>query len=464
MPSLTPLGRSGLGRWSPFGASRSKSVIGDGRRSWYTSADKRDNAVLRFLQRLIASERWMRMLGAFSPSLRFWHPDVRRDPYPNYRRFRERGLVRLRLLGGWAAARYGDVERILQEPAFSTNRDEVALMKMMRRATRGAQDFEDLVDNNLLMIDGPRHRRLRGLVSKAFTPRRVEALRPRVEALAETLLERMAAQREVDLIRDFAQPLPTIVIAELLGAPSAEHVRFRAWSDALVELLDPLSGHEGLDPPKRANRELSAYLRGLLAERRHAPQDDLLSAMSEAREDGESLAEGELIALASLLLAAGNETTTSLIGNAVLLLLRYPGERKRLQDDLALIPSAVEECLRFEPPVQLTDRAVVEPVELAGVRLKPGVIVAALIAAANRDPEQFADAERFDVGRADNRHLAFGLGNHYCLGAALARLEAQVALRALLRRFPDFDGPAAPPGWKASIVLRGPTALPVRLR
>src|SRR5208337_198825 len=301
-------------------------------------------------------------------------------------------------------------------------------------------------------------------VSKAFTPRRVEALRPRVEALAETLLERMAAQREVDLIRDFAQPLPTIVIAELLGAPSAEHVRFRAWSDALVELLDPLSGHEGLDPPKRANRELSAYLRGLLAERRHAPQDDLLSAMSEAREDGESLAEGELIALASLLLAAGNETTTSLIGNAVLLLLRYPGERKRLQDDLALIPSAVEECLRFEPPVQLTDRAVVEPVELAGVRLKPGVIVAALIAAANRDPEQFADAERFDVGRSDNRHLAFGLGNHYCLGAALARLEAQVALRALLRRFPDFDGPAAPPGWKASIVLRGPTALPVRLR
>jgi cytochrome P450 len=407
----------------------------------------------------------MRILGAFSLSLRFWHPDMRRDPYPQYSRFRATpGLVRLRLFGGWAAARYRDVERVLQDPAFSTNREQVRFMKMLQRATRGAKDFEDLIDNNLLMIDGPRHRRLRGLVSKAFTPRRVEALRPRVEALAENLLERMAGSHEADLIRDFAQPLPTTVIAELLGAPASDRALFRAWSDALSELLDPLSGHGGLEPPKRANRELSAYLRELLAERRRAPRDDLLSAMSDAREDGESLAEGELIALASLLLAAGNETTTSLIGNAVLLLLRHPGERKRLQDDLGLVPRAVEECLRFEPPVQFTDRAVVAPVELAGVQLKPGMIVAALIAAANRDPERFVDAERFDVGRSDNRHLSFGSGNHYCIGAALARLEAQVALEAFLRHFPDFQGPPTPPGWKSSVILRGPTALPIRLR
>jgi cytochrome P450 len=370
----------------------------------------------------------------------------------------------MRLLGGWAAARYRDVERLLQEPAFSTDRDDVALMKMVRRATRGIPEFENLVDNNLLMIDGARHRRLRGLVSKVFTPRRVEALRPRVAALAEDLLDRMAAREEVDLIRDFAQPLPTIVIAELLGAPSADHERFRAWSDDLVELLDPLLGHEGFDPPERANRELSSYLRGLLAERRRAPRDDLLSAMSEAHEAGDSLAEGELVALASLLLAAGNETTTNLIGNAVLLLLQHPAERKRLQNDLALLPSAVEECLRFEPPVQLTDRAVVEPVELSGVQLRPGTIVLGLIAAANRDPERFPDPDRFDIGRAENRHLAFGSGNHYCLGAALARLEAQVALDALLRRFPDFDGSPAPPEWKRSTVLRGPTVLSVRLR
>ena len=418
--------------------------------------------MLRWLQRLMANERWMRLLGALSPSLRFWHPDVRRDPYPMYHRLREQRLVRLRLFGGWAAARYGDVERVLREPAFSTNRDEVALMKVMRRATRDAPDFRELIENNLLMLDGPRHRRLRGLVAKAFTPRRVEALRPRCEALVEELLERMARRDVVDLVGELAQPLPTFVIAELLGVPSADHARFRAWSDALVELLDPLSGRDGLEAPKRASRELGAYLRALLAERRTAPRDDLLSAMHQAEEDGVSLSDGELVALASLLLAAGNETTTSLIGNTVLLLLRHPGERRRLQDDLALLPSAVEEALRFEPPVQLTDRAVVEPVELAGVRLERGTIVAALLAAANRDPEYFSDPERFDVGRRENRHLSFGLGNHFCLGAALARLEAQVTLGALLRRFPDFDGPQQPPAWKPSIILRGPTALPLR--
>jgi cytochrome P450 len=420
--------------------------------------------MLRWLQRLMASERSMRVLGALSPSLRFWHPDVRRDPYPLYRRFREERLVRLRLFGGWAAARYGDVERILREPAFSTNRDEVALMKVLRRATRDAPDFRDLVENNLLMIDGARHRRLRGLVSKAFTPRRIEALRPRVESLVEELLEHMAGRGDIDLVRDLAQPLPTVVIAELLGVPTADHARFRVWSDALVELLDPLSGRDGLEPPKRATRELGAYLRSLLTERRGAPRDDLLSAMLEAEEDGESLAEGELVALASLLLAAGSETTTNLIGNAVLLLLRHPGERQRLQDDLALLPGAIEECLRFEPPVQLTDRAVVEPVELAGVRLERGTIVAALLAAANRDPERFPDPERFAIDRSENRHLSFGLGNHFCLGASLARLEAQVTLGALLRRFPDFAGPTEPAGWKPSIVLRGPTTLPLRLR
>jgi cytochrome P450 len=267
----------------------------------------------------------------------------------------------------------------------------------------------------------------------------------------------------MDVIRDLAQPLPTAVIAELLGVPTADHARFRAWSDVLVQLLDPLSGHGGLDPPRLAIGELSAYLRGLLDERRREPRDDLLTAMIAAEDSGDTLSEAELVALASLLLVAGNETTTNLIGSAVMLLLRYPDERKRLQDDLGLLPAAVEECLRFEPPIQFTDRAVVEPVELAGVRLEPGVIVGALLAAANRDPEHFPDPDRFDVKRPEARHLAFGLGGHFCLGASLARLEAQAALGALLRRFPDFSGDPEPPAWKPSILVRGPAALPVRL-
>jgi cytochrome P450 len=420
--------------------------------------------MLRFLQRLVASPRLMRVLGSLSDSLAPWHPDVRRDPYPRYRRLREQpGLPRLRLFGGRVAARHADVEQVLRDPAFSTDRSGVPLMGVARRAARGAPDFQDLLDHNLLLIDGARHRRLRGLVAKAFTPRRVEALRSRVTAQVGELLDRAAARGRMDVVADLARPLPAIVIAELLGVPLAERARFCAWSDDLVELLDPLSGRDGLEPPRRATGELAVVFRALLAERRDAPRDDLLSAMLAAEEDGERLREGELVALASLLLAAGHETTTNLIANAVLLLLRHPGERKRLQDDLALLPSAVEECLRFEPPVQLTDRAVVAPTELAGVRLAPGAIVVALLAAANRDPAVFPDPDRFDVGRDGGRHLAFGLGAHVCLGASLARLEAQEVLSGLLRRFPDFRGASEPPGFKPSIVLRGPTALPIEL-
>jgi cytochrome P450 len=421
--------------------------------------------MLRLLQRLVATPWLMRLLGALSGSLNPWSPEVRRNPYASYRRLRAQpGLPRLRLFGGYVAARYADAEHVLRTPAFSTNRDAVPLMRTFRRAAQDTPDFLSFLNDNLLMIDGARHRRLRGLVSKAFTPRRVEALRARVEVIVDELLDRQAARSEMDVVRDLAQPLPAIVIAELLGVPASDRARFGHLSDELVQLLDPLSGRDGLDPPKRATRALAEYFRPLLAERRNAPRDDLLSAMIAAEEAGETLAEDELLALATLLLAAGHETTTNLIGNAVMLLLRHPAERRRLQEDLALLPSAVEECLRFEPPVQLTDRAVVEPTELAGVRLQPGTIVVALIASANRDPAHFPDADRFDVGRTDNDHLSFGLGAHYCLGAALARLEGQVALGALLRRFPDFTGHPDPPGFKPSVVLRGPTALPLRLR
>lgn len=421
--------------------------------------------MLRLLQRVVASDRLMRVVGLVGGPWDLWSPAARRDPYPIWRRMRETApLVRMRLLGAWVATRHADVERILREPAFSTDRGALPMMALLDRATRGAPDFRNLLDHNLLMIDGDRHARLRGLVSRAFTPRRVERLRPRIEAIAEELLDRMrVAGGTVDLVGAFAQPLPVRVIGELLGVPPQDHDALRRGSDDLVQLLDPLSGHDGLEPPRRAVRALSAYFRSLLAERRRAPRDDLVSAMIAAEQGGARLDEIELVALCTLLLAAGHETTTNLIGNAVLLLLRHPDQRKRLQDDLDLLPNAVEECLRFEPPIQLTDRAVVAPCELGGVRLAPGALVAAGIAAANRDPEVFDDPDRFDLGRQPGRHLGFGLGRHVCLGAALARLEAQVALATLLRRCPDFTGPGEPPAWKRSVVLRGPVSLPVRL-
>ena len=251
--------------------------------------------------------------------------------------------------------------------------------------------FRNLFDENLLMIDGARHARLRGLVSKAFTPRRVEGLADRVEAIVDELLDRAAARGSLDVVRDLARPLPGIVIGELLGTPGGDNDMLLRWSEELVELLDPLSGTDGIEPPRRATTAAAAYFRRLLAERRASPRDDLLSAMITAELDGESLSEGELIALCTLILAAGHETTVNLIGSAVLLLLRHPGERKRLQDDPGLLGRAVEECLRFEPPVQFTDRAVVSPCDLGGVRLRPGAIVAVVIAAANRDPARFSD-------------------------------------------------------------------------
>jgi cytochrome P450 len=420
--------------------------------------------MLRTLQRLVASDRLMRAIGPFAGPFHPWHPDVRRDPYPTWRRLRETApLVRVRLLGGWATARYAEAERILREPSFSTDRNGVPMVAAMKRATRGAPALAALFDHNLLMIDGLPHTRARGLVGKAFTPRRVEQLRGRIEEIVAELLDRAAARGSMDVVRDLARPLPGIVIGELLGTPPDDRDMLLRWSEQLAELLDPLSGRNGIEPPREATEAAAEYFRGLLAERRAHPRDDLLSAMLGAEVDGKSLSETELLALCTLILAAGHETTVNLIGSAVLLLLRHPGERKRLQDDLGLLPTAVEECLRFEPPVQFTDRAVVQPCELGGVALEPGTIVAAVLAGANRDPERFENPERFDVARSGERHLSFGIGSHFCLGAALARLETQLALDGLLRRFPDFAGRTDPVEWRRSAILRGPNAVPISL-
>ena len=320
-----------------------------------------------------------------------------------------------------------------------------------------------LLDRNLLMLDGEEHRRVRGLVSKAFTPRRVEALRPRVEAIVDELLDAAAAKGEMELVHDLAHPLPVVVIAELLGVPLEDRERFRGWSNDVVQILDLLSGREGLNPAWRGAEGLAGYFRGLLAERRRAPKDDLLSAILATEEDGRALGEADVLALCALLLAAGHETTTNLIGNAVLALLRNPHERKRLQEDPSLMPSAVEEFLRFDSPVQVTDRVITEDLDFRGHRFRRGQLTVCLIGAANHDPARFPDPDRLDLARGDRGHLAFGLGPHVCLGAPLARLEAEVALAGLLRRFPSFAGPTEPPGRRASVVLRGPTALPLSL-
>jgi len=420
--------------------------------------------MLRFLQWLLRREGLIRALdpviGRFNPFL----PEHRADPHATWRDLREHAPVyRSRVFGAWIFTRYDDVWHVLRDTAFSTDRSDTPAMRGVQRLARKEPAFRGLVERNLLMLDGPDHRRLRKLVAKAFTPRRVEKMRPGLEATVDALLERAAERGEMEVVSDLAYPLPVIAIADLLGVPREDHARFRDWASRLVPLLDPFQGRGGARPMIEATNEIFAYFRTLLAARRAEPHDDLLSAMLAAEEDGDRLAEVDLLALSSLLLVAGHETTSNLIASSVLLLLRHPDERKRLQDDLGLLPRAVDEFLRYESPIQLTDRAVVEDTEIAGQPVKKGQMVVAGLQAANRDPARFADPERLDVARADNPHLAFGQGAHFCLGSQLAKLEAEVAIGALLRRFPDFSGPPEPAGWRRSMIVRGPEGLDVKL-
>jgi cytochrome P450 len=337
--------------------------------------------MLRFLQWLSRQERLLRaarpLFGPFHPLL----PEHRRDPHASWRTLRETAPVyRSRVFGSWVCTRYEDVQRVLRDGNFSSDRSEVPAMKLIERMSRRDPSFAAMIQRSLLSIDGSEHRRLRGLVSKAFTPRRIERLRPQLQGIVDDLLDRAAEKGEMELVDELAHPLPVIAIAELLGVPADDRELFRGWSAELVQLLDPFQGRGGAKSLRRAARGIFDYFRPLLEERRAEPRDDLLSAMIAAEHDGERLEELDLLALSSLLLVAGHETTSNLIGNAVISLLRFPDEHKRLQDDPSLICSAVDEFLRYESPIQLTDRAVLADCEIGGQRIRKGQLVAVVLA------------------------------------------------------------------------------------
>jgi cytochrome P450 len=386
---------------------------------------------------------------------------------PAFRRLlSEQPVFRHPLFRAWIVAPHALVEGVLRDPRFSVDRVTAALARGFDPFPGVRPDLVELVRNNLLMLDPPDHTRVRGLVNRAFTPRVVERLAPRIQRVVDEQLDALAASPSVDLIRDFAHPLPATIIAELLGVPAADHPRFRRWADDLSALLDLVSSPVSIAQLEATFGEVREYFEALFAERRRAPREDLVSQLVAAEAAGDRLSAAELLSVTVLLLGAGHETTTNLIGNAVLTLLRHPGERKRFQDDASLAESAVEEFLRFESPVQMTDRVAREELELGGRRVRAGETVALVLGAANRDPAVFAHPDRLDLARAPNRHLAFGSGVHFCPGAALARAEARLALASLLRRFPELRGDPDPPArdWKPSMVLRGLRRLPVELR
>jgi len=371
-------------------------------------------------------------------------PDFQEDPYPTYQKLREAGpAVRNEAQGFWAIARYAEVKDALLQPArFSSERS----FGEGRVAPKGI----------LVIMDPPLHDEMRGLVNRAFTPRRVAALEPRIRSIASGLIDAFCETGRCDLWRDFSAPLPTIVIAELLGVPPEDREMFKEKSTQIASTVGP----GGAGNNNTAALELVVYLGKAFDAKRRSPGDDLMSALLAAEFDGRNLTQEELVGFGLLLLIAGNETTTNLISNAALLLDRFPEQRARLVRKEVSIPDAVEEFLRYDTPVQGLDRTLAEDVRFGDVQVPKGDRVFLMLAAANRDPEVFPEPERFDVGRRPSQHLGFGFGAHFCLGASLARLEARVAWEELLRRIPDYRVSGVPRRLPSS-VFRGLLSLPV---
>lgn len=387
-----------------------------------------------------------------------YDPDLQQDPYPIYRRLREKYPLHYNeKMKFWTLSRYHDVAAALRNTTQFISSKGIAV-----GVGRVEADFTQSVPI-LIMMDPPEHTRLRKLVSGAFAPRRVAALEPAIRQIARTLLDGLGNSPEPDLVRDFANPLPTIVIAELLGVPSEDRDQFKRWSNAVAH-FDP-ANPQGLHPASDRGPafELAGYLANILAERRKAPRDDLLSQLLATRVDGRALTEAELLGFGFILLVAGNETTTNLISNAAILLDRHPDARRRLVEDPALMPRAVEEFLRFDPPVQGLARTNTSDLELYDQTIPEGDSVLLLFASANRDERVFPDPDRFDIARSPNDHLSFGLGAHFCLGSGLARLEGRVALRELLARFPDFSFGSGQVERVRSGPIRGAARLPIDL-
>jgi cytochrome P450 len=389
-------------------------------------------------------------------------PDVLADPYPLYHRLRAEDPVHLDDPPGiWVLTRYADIAAVLRDPRFSSSRRALQADGAGPPPSGAGGPVARVFGLTMLFSDPPDHTRLRGLVNKAFTPRVVESLRPRIQRLVDELLDRVQEAGRMDVIADLAWPLPVTVIAELLGLPPEDRDKFKAWSTDLVSLTAAEPGETIGERAQRSLFELAVYLNAVVAQRRAAPREDLISLLIAAEEKGDVLSTEELLANLVLLLLAGHETTTNLIGNGLLALLRHPDQLQRLRDDPALIPTAVEELLRFDSPVQGTRRITTAAVEIGGRRIPAGRPVVVLLGAANRDPAQFPDPDRLDLGRRDNRHLSFGQGIHYCLGAPLARLEGQIAFSTVLRRLPRLELATDRLVWRDNPVLRGLTALPV---
>ncbi len=368
-------------------------------------------------------------------------PAVLDDPYPTYHELRSRAPVHWSTIfgGAWLITGYADVVAVLRDRRLSSRRGVASLVDFPEPLRSQFAQFESFYTTSMLTQDAPHHTRLRALVNRAFTPRSLEELRPLVRRVVEDLIEPFRAECRMDLIQDFAYPLPAIVIAEMMGLPWEDRDRLKVWADDLALFVGgAMNPRQMAEAGQRSMLDMADYFRSWIARRRAEPGDDLISNLLKASRDGDYLTDDEVWSQCLLLLTAGHQTTRDLIGNGMWALMHQPEELERYLGDTTLRDPAVEELLRFDSPVQMAGRIATEPIEIGERRIEPGQRVIAVLGAANRDPAQFPDPDRLRLDRQDNKHVAFGAGIHHCLGAFLARLEGQEAFDVLLRTCPGL--------------------------
>jgi cytochrome P450 len=419
--------------------------------------------------------------------------EIRSNPYPFYEKLRAHDPIHWdEELGFWVLTCYSDIDPLYTDERFSRAQ---GLMRNFQRLPESERQIVEPVyhsfSKTVFYADPPYHTHLRGLMNHAFTPRRVERLRPYIQKIVDELLDAARNKPEVDIVRDLAYPLPVMVIAELLGLPASDRGRFKTWSDDLFAILGTVrqKPHALLERAAQSLQEMTEYVKELSRKRREDPQDDLLTALLSVTEDDDlacphlhpsssshartelireretssTLTEAELVSNINILLSTGHETTTHLIGNGLLALLQYPREMQRLQARPALLTSAIEEMLRYDSPVQITYRSALEDAPIQGKRIRKGDLVNTILGSANRDPQRFSHPNHFDITRSEGRHLGFGLGIHFCIGAPLVRLEAEIVFETILRRFPQISLATDTLEWQEHPIFRGLKSLPVCL-
>jgi cytochrome P450 len=405
------------------------------------------------------------MLDVGQALMMLFSPAGRENPYPIYAQLREQAPVYKTPFGGWLVTRYEQADYVLRSSAFRTPRGFRVVNDPAGPARLDANSKLSLHRRNWIMFQsGEAHVRVRKLLMKVFTPRAVRALAPRIAELTQECLAPAVERGSMEVIADLAYPLPATVVCELLGVPHADRERLRHWAAAVVPTVDlDMCSDAQIAAAEQAMREWDAYIRELVAELRAKPRPGLLDDMLSVEEEGQRLTDDEVVANATFLFIAGHETTTNLLGNGILALLRNPAQLAALYATPALVENAIEELLRYDPPAQLAPRVALEPMELEGVKIEPEIVIALALGSANRDPRRYERPDELDVTRADPKPLSFGGGAHYCVGAALARLEAKHALDALLASTRTLGLASERIAWRPGVGMRGLESLSVRL-